>query len=574
MVPADPPHDDWAGWIFANETYHWSDRDPLIDWLNAYGTKAGFVADSARPEYDRRFDYLRFVVKQSWAFKRAVVRWLSAHSPLRTIATNPKQARDLAKAQQTVAAMKEGVPIIANAILWNMDDRMAGMVDLLVRSDVLTQLSPAAFAGEPPPAPAVSAPALGAVAHHYRAIDIKFMTLHLLQDGAASLEHLPHMVQNWIYNEALGKIQGYTPPASYLVGRDLFRAPARLSHSIPQLGRTAAEAAAWIGRLKKEGASWHPLPMPSVPELRPNLKASKDQEWHAVKHEIAQAQHDLTLLPYVGPERRARAVAAGITRWDDPALSAQVVGLGDSIEGRRLDAVLTANRSTGDQAVFPERLVSNVGNWQQPAPLEVFVSLQTVNDQADDFNRVPERGGTPMFFMITWGLLVNGHWQSWQLVAHDLSLSAEADMKLAWQTDLQRLADAHGVDLGGIRLFHWGNREVPLPDLNWFDLLDNLIHREPITVRGAFGFGLAEIARALHTLGLIETALPAIPGGPLEAMAGAWSSAEEAARLGIALEQVGPIEVIGSFSQALCRSMTEIVALLRRQASAALPEAA
>src|SRR5438445_4949711 len=267
---------DWSGWVSATETYHWCDKDPLIDWLNAYGTAAGFTADSHRPGYDRRFDYLAFVVGQSWAFRRAVVRWLTAKSPIRIITTNPSQARDPAKAEQTVTAMKEGVPIIAHAVLWNRDDRTGGVVDLLVRSDVLTRLSPTAFAGEPSGAPSVSAPALDDLPYHYRAIEIKFVTLHILKDGTASVEHLAYMVQNWIYNEALGKTQGYTPPNSYLVGRDLFRVPARVSHADPQLGRHAAEAAAWIRHLKNEGASWHPLPVASVPELRPNLKASRD----------------------------------------------------------------------------------------------------------------------------------------------------------------------------------------------------------------------------------------------------------------------------------------------------------
>jgi hypothetical protein len=95
-----------------------------------------------------------------------------------------------------------------------------------------------------------------------------------------------------------------------------------------------------------------------------------------------------------------------------------------------------------------------------------------------------------------------------------------------------------------------------------------------VAVRGAFGFGLAEFALALHALGRIETALPAIPGGHLEAMAGAWSAAEEAARLGIALEEAGPIKVIGNFSEALCKTMMEIVTVLRQQASTALSEAA
>jgi len=564
-----------SDWVSAGETYHWCDKDPLIDWLNAYGTDAGFRADSRRPDYDKRFDYLRFAGSQSWAFRRAVVAWLTARSPLRMITTNPSQAQDPAKAEQTLAAMKEGVPIIAHAVLWNREDRIRGMVSLLVRSDILAGLSPTAFAGEPEGAAAVAAPGLGNVAYHYRAIDIKFVTVHVLKDGTASLEHLPYMVQNWIYNEALGKTQGYTPPASYLVGRDLFRKPARVNHADPDSGRLAAEAAAWIRRLRKERASWNPVPVPSVPELRPNMKATSDSEWHAAKREIALAQHDLTLLPFVGPERRARAAASGITRWDDPALSADTLGFGDSQERRRLEFVLFANRSTGDRAVFPVLPLSNGGHWQQPARLELFVIVQKVDDQADDFSRVPERGGTAVFFMITWGFLDrDGRWQTGQLVANDLSPAAEAEMITAWQTELNRLAELHGVRLQDIRLFHWGSQETLLPNLNWFPLLRNVIHVEPVTVRGAFGFGLPEMAQAFHALGRIESALPDQPRDPLAAMAGAWSAAKEAESLQIQLEQTAPMRVIGTFSHEACRSMMEILTLLRKLAQASLAGAA
>jgi hypothetical protein len=447
---------------------------------------------------------------------------------------------------------------------------MGGVPALLVRSDVLGDLLGELIGG---PHPAL--PRERGRESHYVVVDIKFVTLRVLKDGNASSEHVPYMVQNEIYNEALGRMQGYTPSASYLVGRDMFLAAARINHPDPQLGRLAAEAADWIRRLRKDGASWQALPVPSVPELRPNVKAPTDQEWHAAKLEIAKAQHDLTLLPYVGFERRDTASASGITRWDDPALSAQALGLGDSTEARRVEAVLLANRSTGDEAVFPARFASNTGNWQQPAPVECFVNFQAVNDQADDFSRVPGRGGTAMFFMITWGFVHgNGQWQTGQLVARELSRSAEDDMKTAWLAQLERLADTYRVKLREIRLIHWGNPHVPVPDLNWFDLLDNLIHPEPVTVRGAFGFCLAEMARALHALGLIETALPDRPVGSMETMAGAWSSAREAASLQVPLEQTGPIQMISRFSHELCRSMMETLVFIRQRAQASLVEAA
>src|SRR5207244_7321215 len=142
------------------------------------------------------------------------------------------------------------------------------------------------------------------------------------------------------------------------------------------------------------------------------------------------------------------------------------------------------------------------------------------------------------------------------VITRDRSQAAEIAIKTAWQSDLKQLAESHGVKAADIRLFHWG----PLHDLPLntpFDLLENLIHKEPVAVRGAFTFGMADVARALHSLGLIDAVLPTVPPGTLGAMAGAWSSAREAKQLEVPLEQVDSMQVIGRFSSAACRSMIE-----------------
>lgn len=59
-----------------------------------------------------------------------MVAWLSRLYSVLIICTNPSQARVLDKRDATIAAMKEGIPIIVQAVLWNEDDRMYGMVDL------------------------------------------------------------------------------------------------------------------------------------------------------------------------------------------------------------------------------------------------------------------------------------------------------------------------------------------------------------------------------------------------------------------------------------------------------------
>ena len=562
-----PPEVPGDGWVSASATHNYSEQDPLVDFLNRHGKRLGFEPDSQRPDHDSRFSYVSAVLKQSWAFERAVVELLARTYPVRTIGRAPSDARVLAKLEETVAAMKAGVPLIAQGVLWNQDERMDGMPDLLIRSDVLFQLCPAAFAGEPAGAASVPAPGLPGATYHYRVVDIKFTTLQLTRAGEASRQHLAYMVQNWIYNEALGKMQGYTPPASYLLGRDWFGSLARVSHDNPELRGLALDSAAWIRRVAAEGASWQPLPSPTVPELRPNLKARIDLDWHRAKQEIAEAQHDLTLLPYVNPERRALAAARGITRWDDPSLSAAVLGLAGTPDGRRINAVLAANRPPATSAMVPQTPVSNVGNWRTAGPLDVFVVLQMVTDQMDDFTRLPERGGTEMVFMVNWGWRDRlGHWYGRQLVAHDLSAQAESALSATWKAELELVAKTVGVSLADMRLYHWGSTRLLLHPMNWHDMLLELILVEPIAVRGSFGFGLAEMATALHASGLIDSEVHALPPGPMAATAGAWSAAREAVESGIPLEQTEPIQIIGRFGDSACRGMMEILDLLRLRA--------
>ena len=116
-----------ADWVAASATHNWVIGDPLADYLDEYGKQAGFNADHDMVGYENPFDYVSFVLKRSWLFQSKVTEWLSSRHPLRVIVTNPAQARLPEKVEQTIAAMQEGVPIIAQAVVWNAADRMDGV---------------------------------------------------------------------------------------------------------------------------------------------------------------------------------------------------------------------------------------------------------------------------------------------------------------------------------------------------------------------------------------------------------------------------------------------------------------
>ncbi len=109
------------------------------------------------------------------------------------------------------------------------------------------------------------------------------------------------------------------------------------------LAELTTDALDWVRRLRADGAAWQVLPEPSVPELYPHARNTRDAPWHSAKRDIAAALGELTLLPAMSPERRRAAHAQGIRRWDDPRVSAAALAVPDKY-AEQCDGVLAVNR--------------------------------------------------------------------------------------------------------------------------------------------------------------------------------------------------------------------------------------
>lgn len=530
-------------------------------------------------------------MQQGRGFERALIADLAARWEVVRVATRPDEARSLDAAYATWEAMRAGKPIIAGAVVRDPQLRTFGVADLLVRNDVLAELCADAFEGDP-----LELPVIG-LSHgrHYRVVEVKFQTLEILKNGdfTTGAGELDTLAQTWIYNEALGRMQGYTPPAAYVVGRAwkqqvergdrCWEKLGRIRHDVVLRGRgidlreLVQQACAWVRRVRTEGAEWRVLPFPSVPELWPNMKSDQGG-WHDVKTRIAKELADLTLLPRVGVTERARAHAAGITRWDDPRLDAAVFGL-NAKETAILDAVLAVNRDSGP-SLRPARLRD--GEWRIGAPVEAYVDFEFLQDLADDFTQFPRKGGQALIFQIGCGTYRDGAWRFRQFTVDDLSLEAEATMIDEWLLYVRSLCEATGSELQDARLVHWSPAEQSnferayhnartrhpdhhWPELPWYDLLRDVIQAEPVVVKGAFSFSLKSIARSMRANGLIATDWGEGLADGAGAMAGAWNAAVEAKRRGVALSDTDTMREVARYNEVDCRVMAEILDYLRQE---------
>ena len=597
-LSAAPRVDGWGDLVPASAMQNHVLGDSLLDWLDLHGEACGFERDLV----DVRTDFDFFVMRKGREFERAVLNHLAGlgvgevRQVVHDDASSAGRLSDAA-VEATLEAMRDRVPIVAKGALLHAESRTFGFPDLLLRSDVLMGLFPDALAAAAAAAPA---PGLGLGNCHYVVVDVKFMTLHLLAGGGLnnSRSNPAYKVQLFVYNRALGALQGHLPPYAYLLGRGWEQtkkgekrrvgncmdrlAPVKHDDTIPggTLPERAAAASAWVRRVHCEGRDWAVVPEPSVPELRPNAEGEHGP-WKSAVNQIVAGSEDLTGLWNVGASKRDQANAKGLTRWTDPAVSPAALGVTGPKTGRTLQALLNVNRGIGPD-VQPERIGTLRADWHQPAEVEFYVDFETVSDLDDDFSAIPERGGQPLIFMIGCGHIENGEWRFTCFTADDLSKASEAIVIEAWFDHMAHVS-ARLSPNSTPRVFHWSKHEVsslesalddaatrhPVatgrwPEPEWFDFLAQVVRAEPVVVRGAHGFGLKEITNALSDLCHIDISWDTGPADGRGAMVGAWWCQHQ---LDIAAAQRLPdlplMREIEAYNEVDCKAMMAIISHLR-----------
>ena len=596
-------------------------HDPLVDWLRLYGEERDYIPRQELETYVEELDFLKFISERGQQFEAGILRLLEQEHEITQIAQDYRDIAKLDRAQETFAAMQRGAPIIYQAVLWDAQNLNYGSPDFLVRSDALREFFPNAIAAADASA---AAPDLGAGNWHYRVVDTKFATLHFNADGTHldnSGSRPAYKAQLYIYNRMLGRLQGYLPPESYLLGRAwqvgtgrnarrCGNALARLG-PVPQEGTVANDvpiadevenAVAWIRRLRAHGHQWRLLTTPSVPELYPNMSAVDDGEmmldlgpgerepgddpdgpdghWAGVKRWLAGELKELTQLWQVGFAKRNQAHEDGIYRWDAPEVTPASVRVDGPRTGPTLQQILDVN-AEGGPVVLPERIERTRGEWHATPNVEFFVDFEFCIDLDDDFTQLPDKGGQPLIFMIGCGHVENDQWHFRSFTTDHLTEDEEIRIIREWVEHMETVKDRLDPDNPQPRIYHWSHAEVTQlenaynsarvrhgenadwPQLGWYDFQMRVMRGEPVTVRGALGFGLKAVAKAMYANQLIETNWADSPVDGLGAMVGAWRCNAQAQENGVPMTELPLMGEIADYNQVDCRVMMEIVRYLR-----------
>jgi len=593
---------DWKQYISASSTRNYFLNDPLIDWLKEYNitsitdvpvSKKGNSTGTVK--YELEDPFTKFIMNQGNEFESKIISIIKKLHPVVKVAES-YQSKDKQLFNKTLEYMKEGKPIIYQAILHNHKNKTYGAPDLLVRSDYLNK-----FVGYDLYKDKSTSPKLN-VNWHYVVIDIKHSMITLNSDGVhiRNQDSIPaYKGQLLVYTQALNEIQGTQITKAFILGKKYQYEQAGKKYEINDLLNKLGtidyndfdkiyvskldEALNWIKRVREEGNNWKLLPIPSKDELFPNMKNDRDGALGKVKRQLAEEIHEITSVTYCGVDKRKHAFNQGIYGWNDEKCTSKNLGFNETKISKSIDAILNINRQD-EVFVKPKKIEYSGLKWRnrETNEMEFFLDYETMNSNFGKIviDKTIEYENFELIFMIGVGFTnKKNEWEYKSFIAEEKTKSSEKIMLDSFWSYINNIKKEYEKD--NAIFIHWSQaeqiaynktklRHLGLPEKNFIDLYQ-VFKNEPIVVKGALNYSLKSITKAMYKNNLITTIWDSLSpcANGLNAMLLAYQCYEKKRKDSIGEEDDNSItkgdtmKEIEKYNEIDCKSMWDILKYLR-----------
>ena len=539
---------DWSQMVSASRVRNYLLNDTLIDWLSEYNVTSinndvskclpNSLSKSSNFDQDYKIDeFTKHIMEQGILFEKEVIDLLGKNFQI-VQASESFQAREVRNFEYTKKLMKEGVPIIYQAVLHDYESKTYGCPDILVRSDYVNKIFNSEVIEE---SKTNCRSLLLGTDFYYIVIDIKHSTLHFNVDFKTlrNRDSIPaYKGQLYVYNEALSKIQGYNPKKALIIGKmwnwknmsgnNFLEKPGIVDYNDfdSNYEEQTKDAIKWVLRVRNEGSRWKLTPLPSIPELYPNMNNEKDGHWKYIKKELAESINEITSLWMCGIKNRQIAHGNHISGFKDPECSAENLGFKEGKIADTLDKIISINRNEeSDKLILPNKIKTSTidsFNWRtmNEDSLEFYLDYETMNSNlgrvfVEDNNIGYQEN--QFIFQIGVGYLKNDKWTYKSFIAPTHDLMGEVSMINNFWNYIKKVKKEENKEKE--HFVHWYNAEpisynklkervkkvgINLESMMFVDLY-KLFRQEPITVKGSLNFSLKSIAKAMNKLKLIKT---------------------------------------------------------------------
>ncbi len=578
--------------------------DPLLDYLEQHGSVLGYIKNDC-PE-----DVIT-IMNKGCKFEERVIHVLRKNKiPIIEVCNYSSWVDG---SLDTMQLMSTGFPIIAQGYLVNNINKTKGRADIIIRSDYLNKIKPGIISDEDAMIPSKFGN------WHYRIIDIKMSNMSLSVDGKHITNtklYKAYKSQVLIYNQALSLIQDYLPQQSYLLGRSSHNYDNSIVTDDCFSSMTAVDFndydSLFINHLE-DALLWHQtlkmLPLPlmigkdenglikydwdnletHIPKslnisLRPNMKNKYDYKWHDAKKQIAIQRQELTLLWNCGVAKRNKAISNGVTNWNDYLIYCQEH---PGYQNNVLGCILEINDPKERNLIQPDELdeehLELIPSRNKPF---IVIDFETSNNLNDEFEFLPQKGGQELVFLIGLTLVIpmeNGipQYRYFSFMVNYLDLDEELIILKKMLQLLNILKKEMNEDR--LTLYHWSKAEPTffekmlerqfdvmdeeehqmIGDIDFMDILD-IFKYQPITIKGAYDFGLKTIANAMYKNGMIRTIWENDLNG-FTVMLQIDKYNKEAVELGLKLTDYQEVNDIITYNMVDCQVLAEIIVYLQNK---------
>lgn len=294
-------------------------------------------------------------------------------------------------------------------------------------------------------------------------------------------------------------------------------------------------------------------------ELYPNMSIPFD---NSIKEEIAKELGDITLLFQCGRRQRQIAFEKGITSWRHPDCNGAVLGVANAFR-RHVEDIININKNNTGAPLSSVSQPFGAEIRKNENVVDIYLDFEVGTDVlVENFETFPIANRVSIIYLIGLGKVEEqGVWKYQPFLARDLSSSERAEIQnfqqfVSYLGQIQKESNAQAL-----RIFHWGHAELTWIkalkersnvriNLNSFIFIDlcTLIKKHHFVVKGAFKYGLKEIAKAMKDNGMIETG---------------WSLNDSVLSHWQALKDKN-YEPILKYNEVDCKVMWEIVEYLRK----------
>tara|TARA_Y100000768_G_scaffold331495_1_gene270743 strand:+ start:15583 stop:17322 length:1740 start_codon:yes stop_codon:yes gene_type:complete len=528
-------------WIPISKTRNFALNDPLLDYLNVYNVKTIYkkpkkkIKNKNKTIKNKKINkFLDHLLNEGIQYEKNIYKKLQTRFGNNIIKIcNSYEARNIINYQNTVKELNKGTKIIYQGVLYDYEKKIFGVPDLIVRTDILNDIFNNFTLSRSNQI--IKAPLLNISKYHYCIIDIKNSILHFNIDEKTIRNNnnvKPFKTQLYLYNEILGKIQGYTHNEIYILGKgwqlnkqinkqnikcycnDPFDKPGIIDiiNFDKQYKYISHDAIDWLKNLNKNGYRWKLFP-PSNKYLYPNMNNTLDTTHTKIKYELSNEIGEITQIWNCSIENRNNAFNNNIYSWKNKDCNSSILG----IKGKRSKIIddMIIFQNSNDIYTYKNPII-NLNNWKDNNKLTFFVDFETINSELNNETIV---------FMIGLGWIKNNKWFYKDYTVTQLNFYQEKQIYQEFINKIKKLTNNFTKDYN---IYHWSpvektfynnfnkkNRNI-YPELNWCDLL--VVFRDSqFFIKDCFNYSLKSIVYSLNKYKFIDTKWSNLDNG-LDAM--------------------------------------------------------